>query len=56
VAFIFAWTVQRGHWWFTPTLVVVAVGAYNEIGRILLRRLEGRSLAMLRTSRSRSTS
>jgi signal transduction histidine kinase len=47
VAFIFAWTVQRGHWWFTPTLVVVAVGAYNEIGRILLRRLEGRSLAML---------
>jgi signal transduction histidine kinase len=47
VAFIFAWTVRTGHWWFTPAMVVLAVGVYNEIGRVLLLRLEGRWLAAL---------
>ena len=47
VALIFAWTVRIGHFWYTPALVVLAVGVYNEIGRVLLLRLEGRWLAVL---------
>ena len=47
VSFIFAWTVAKGHWAPAPLLVVVGVGVYNEIGRLLLRRLDGRWLAVL---------
>ncbi len=47
VAFIFAWKVRSGHWELDPLLVVIGVGAYNEIGRMLLLRLEGRWLAAL---------
>ena len=47
VAFIFAWTARTEHWWHTPALVVLAVGIYNELGRILLLRLEGRWLSVL---------
>src|SRR6185503_1839801 len=42
VAFIFTWTVEKGHWNLAPLLVVVGVGFYNEMGRLVLRRLEGR--------------
>src|SRR5262245_65454115 len=35
VAFIFTWTIQRGHWSVSPLLWVVGIGAYNEFGRIL---------------------
>jgi signal transduction histidine kinase len=45
VAFVFTWTVETGHWKLAPLLVVVGVGIYNEIGRLLLRRLDGRWLA-----------
>ena len=46
-AVFFAWTVRTRHEWFTPALVVLAVGACNELGRLLLRRLEGRWPAAL---------
>ena len=46
-AFLFAWTVRTRHWWFSPALVVLGVGAYNELGRVLLRRLQGWWLSAL---------
>lgn len=47
VAFIFAWTVQTGHERYTPAVVVLTVGVYNELGRFLLLRLDGRWLAVV---------
>ena len=47
VAFVFAWTVQTGHERYTPALIVCMVGVYNELGRRLLLRLEGRWLAVI---------
>jgi len=46
-AFLFAWTVRTRHAWLAPALVVLGVGAYNELGRILLRRLDGWWLSAL---------
>jgi signal transduction histidine kinase len=47
VSFIFAWTMRGDHWWYTPLLVVLGVAVYNEVGRVLLLRLEGRWLVAL---------
>ena len=46
-ACVFGWTAQPAHWWLSPALVVWGVATYNEIGRLLLRRLEGRWLTAL---------
>jgi signal transduction histidine kinase len=40
-ALLFPWTVRARHWWLTPALVALGVAASNELGRVLLRRVQG---------------